>query len=1027
MRQILITCITCMLFACNQQLQTNQPTALSKEDIKTQNLISEHNEWSESDFQTPKNASKAQTWYHWVNGHISKEAVTKDLESMKEAGLGGFTLFNVGEGTPFGGMAFYSDEWWEAFIHTKKEAKRLGLEMGMMNGPGWSASGGPWNTPENAMQEVVWTEQQISNPSEFTGKLSIPEPALGLERDMKKDTLINLRYYMPREHTRGYYNDIAVLAFPTPKGEKAGKPYKIKRWWHKAGYSKMARYIKDKRTAPKEEVVNLEDIIDLTDKMDKDGNLDWTVPEGDWTILRVGYQPTGRSNHPAPEGGKGLEVDKMSAKAVDIHFQESVMKMVNAGETGEDKAISFVLIDSYEAGHQNWTKGFENEFKTISGYDIRKYLPAISGRVVGSIDETEKFLWDYRKTASDLINENYYKRFQTLAHKNGLSFAAEGYGNFGNTDDFASGKYIDIPANEFWAFDSNHHGGITKLSSSMAHIYSKKLVGAEAFTGKPQLIFETNPRDMKAQGDWFFCKGINQFWLHGYTQSPYEQAPGLGLGTYGSHFGRHNTWWKYASGWFEYLSRSQYMLQQGNPTSDILYYVGEDAPVDPELKEKLHPTIPDGYDYDFCNRDILEKVKVKEGKLVLPNGLEYAVLAVKKSEHISPEVLSVLEKLIKNGAVVVASKPVQVPSLNDVENKLAEVNKLTKQIWGEADGKSIKKNNYGKGTVYVDDAILSAFKGEQIAPDFAFEVMGEETYGETLFPGNGMEYIHRKTAQTDVYFVSNQHYKAKTVKAKFRVADKLPELWNAETGEVTTASEYQKLADGRIEVTLRLEEAGAVFVVFKDKLTAEKASNYKAPQTLEQLAFNTPWQVSFDGSGAPEKIVMPKLLDIAKHENEDVKHFSGTITYENQITVNALDNNAKAILDLGEVAVATEVFVNGKSAGILWKRPFKIDITKHLTAGANTIKVDVANLWVNRVIGDQKLPDDCEWTSNTGSTAKGLGLAKVPDWVKEGKESPTGRKAFVGWKWGHLDGKEPVPSGLIGPVSLDILQMVSAQ
>ncbi|MBE0653523.1 MAG: hypothetical protein IH594_06980 [Bacteroidales bacterium] len=991
-----------------------------KDQVKTKNLISSQNEWSEEVFKSPPNSAKTQVWYHWLNGHLTKEGITKDLEDMKSIGIGGFRVFNAAEGTPPGSAIYGSDVWWDMFIHTKKEAKRLDLEMCVMNGPGWSTSGGPWNTPDNAMQEVVWTEKQISGPTEFKAKLSIPKPALGIGRDMKQDTVINMRYYMPRDHVKGYYNDIALLAFPTPKGELTGKPYSINRWWEKAGYSKMARYIRDTQEAPKEEVVRLDEIIDLTGKLDKEGNLQWNVPEGNWTILRVGYQPTGRSNHPAPLGGKGLEVDKMSLQAVDHHWNESVMKMLMAGEEGREPTITSVTIDSYEAGHQNWTKGFENAFKKMNGYDIRYYLPAIAGKVVESTDVTEKFLWDFRKTVSDLIINNYYGRFQTLAHENNISFAAEGYGNFGNTDDFSTNKFIDVPATEFWAFLRNMHGGITKLSSSAAHTYGRKIVGAEAFTGAPEKIFETNPRDIKAQGDWFYSKGVNQFWLHGYTNSPFEQKPGLVLGSYGSHFNRHNTWWKYAKGWFDYMARCQYMLQEGNPFCDILYYVGEDAPVDPESKEELIPAIPCGYDYDFCNRDILESAKVKNGKIALPNGLEYAVLAVMKSEHMRPEVLKVLEKLIKEGAVVVAYRPTRVPGLDKADAARTELQNIAERIWGKCDGKTVLKNNYGKGAVYATESILDALADYTILPDFDFTLENEEQNGKTLFPGNGMEFIHRKTDQTDIFFVSNQHYQSKTLKARFRVTSKLPELWDASTGEIIIAPEYKKLEDGRMEVTLRLEEAGSVFVVFRKPLKEESSNNYKPAKELGRLIFETPWKVSFDGPGAPDPIVMEELMDISKHDNADVRYFSGTISYENQINMDELIEGANMILNLGEVNVAAEVFVNGESLGLLWKYPFTINIRDALKTGTNSIKVNVANLWINRVIGDQELPEDSEWTTNTGSTARGMGLARIPDWVLEGRESPTGRKAFVGWKWEHIRGEEPLPSGLTGPVSICI-------
>ena len=1011
MKQLSFLLTLIVIFACKQTVT---------EDSKVRNLITADNEWSVGDFKTPPDESKIQVWYHWMNGHVSKEAVTKEMESMKQIGIGGFTNFSVGEGTPVGGTPVFSEEWWEVFIHAKKEAKRLGLQMGVMNGPGWSTSGGPWNTPENAMQEVVWTKELVKGPAPFSAQLSIPEPVLGLERDMKKDTFINKRYYMPKSHTAGYYNDIAVLAFPSPEQELKGeKPYQITKWWGKSGHHKLKKpYVRDKRETPQSELVRLENIIDITDKLDNNGKLNWNVPEGNWTILRVGYQPTGRGNHPAPKFGKGLEVDKMSAKAVDIHWKESVMKMANAGGEGLKDIISLVLIDSYECGQQNWTRGFEKRFKKAMGYDIKDFLPAIAGYVVESTDKTENFLWDFRKVISDEMNENYYKRFQELAHQNGMSFAAEHYGNFGNTDDYDAGKYVDISANEFWAGQGNHHAGITKLSSSAAHTYGRKLVGSEAFTGNPNRIFETNPRDIKAQGDWMFAKGINMFWLHGFTHSPYKQKPGLGLGTYGSHFHPRNTWWSYADAWVEYLNRCQYMLQQGNPQNDILLFANEDASVDPKLLEKIRPIIPDGFDYDFCNKDILTKAKVENGKIVLPSGVEYGMLVIEDSEHIRPDILKIAANLVKQGAVLVASRPTRIPTLSNFDDEMKALKAQSDLLWGKADGKTITQNKLGKGMVYWGKPIEEVFKAHGVMPAFSYDVIGGGEYGETIFFGNGMEFIHRQTDQTDVYFVSNQHYKTKTIKAKFRVADKLPELWDAETGEISTAPEYRKLDDGRMEVTLRLEEAGSVFVVFRKALTADRANDFKPTETIEKLAFTAPWKVSFDGAGAPEPMVMPELIDIAKHEDKDVKHFSGTISYKNQINVEYLNEGTKMILDLGEVNVIAKLFLNGKLIGTLWKYPFSIDVTDALKKGNNDVRIDVANLWVNRIIGDQKLPEDCEWTTNTGSTAAGLGLAKVPDWVIEGKESPTGRKAFVGWKWEHFETMEPLPSGLVGPVNI---------
>lgn len=1011
-KYIILQIILFVFLGCKQQ-SFNQKNLLSNNRSVS--------EWTELDFKNPSKSAKTQVWYHWLNGNIDTTFVTKDLESMKEIGIGGFHLFNVAEGTPAGKVIFHSPLWWDAVIHTKKEAKRLDLEMGIMNTPGWSTSGGPWITPEKAMQEVVWTEKQFEGPLKFSGKLSIPKPGLGIERDMKRDTIVNQRYYMPRDHVKGYYNDIALLAFPTPQGEINSKPYRIKQWWNKAGYRKNKNGLtRDNRIAPESEIVKTESIINITDKLDSEGNLIWDIPQGNWTILRIGYQPTGRSNHPAPKGGKGLEVDRMSSEAVEIHWNEAVLKMLKAGGKDLKDVITSVTIDSYEAGHQNWTKGFEDKFKSQVGYDIINYLPAITGRVISSIDTTEDFLWDFRNTISNLITLNYYATFQKLAHKNGVSFAAEGYGNFGNTDDLSVAKYIDIPANEFWANKSNHHGGITKLSSSTAHIYGKKIVGAEAFTGSPLKIFETNPKDIKSQGDWFYAKGINQFWLHTFTHNPFYQKPGLLLGTYGSQFNRHNTWWKFAKGWFDYQAKTQYMLQQGNPKNDILYYVQEHEPVSPKLKEGLTPSIPSGYDYDFCNLDILKKTKIIDGKLLLPNGLEYSVLVFHNKKIVNIETLKVLKELISEGATVLANKPQKILGINNSKNYEEEFKTILSEVWGNQKVNKGYKKKIGKGLIYSEESILNVVKDINLLPDFEFVLDNKIEYGETLFPGNGIEFIHRNTENTDVYFVSNQHDKAKTIKAKFRVGDRIPELWNSDTGEITKSQEYKKTEDGRIEVTLRLEESGSIFVVFRNKLTQNAVNTYKKPVIEKQITFNKPWKVSFEGIAAPEEIKMQELIDISKHTNPKVASFSGTITYQNNINIEVLDTTKNFILNLGKVEVAAAVYVNEKLVGNLWKNPFNINIASYLKKGENKIQIDVANLWVNRLIADQKLPENGDYSSKNASTARGFGLQKIPDWVTQGKESPTSRKTFVGWKWDHLEDKELIPSGLIGPVFLYI-------
>ncbi|MBO5630546.1 MAG: hypothetical protein J5965_15895, partial [Aeriscardovia sp.] len=578
------------------------------------------------DFHSPSDEYKPMTYYHWQNGHISKEGVKADIESMKDVGLGGFYLFNTAEGMPPGPVKYMSDEWWDVLQYTSEEAHRSGLQMGIMNGAGWGVSGSPWVKPEDSMQEVAWTEKHVTGPSVFEGSLDEPVPCLGFERDMQRDPIKNRRYYVPRDQLVGHYHDIAILAFPTPKGEKAGKPYHIDGWWKKAGYSLMPSWTIDENAAPDEETIQLDDIIDLTDSVTADGYLSWEVPEGDWTILRIGHQPTGKGNHPSVEGGRGLEVDKLSSKALDRYWETSPARMLKAAPK-----ISKVLVDSYEAGYQNWTPGLEKEFERRMGYNPRRYLPAIAGRVITGTRDTERFLWDYRKVVSDLLIENFYNHFAALCHGTGTQFVIEPYGQFGNVDELSNGEAADILVGEFQAGERD--GAFTKstvkLSASLSHFYGKEIVGAESFTNS-KLIFTLHPGMLKTQGDHYFCQGMNQLWLHTYVHDPYDKIPGMTLGTYGGHFNRRNTWWKYSKPWFDYLARCQYMLRQGRSKNDILYFMGEDAPARPPRTNELKPNIPSGYDYDLCGGSkCLSLLKVSKDGITAPSGTVYKLLVVK--------------------------------------------------------------------------------------------------------------------------------------------------------------------------------------------------------------------------------------------------------------------------------------------------------------------------------------------------------------------------------------------------------------
>ena len=774
--------------------QCRHPTVAAEEDTQTQaaNLLPSFSvknkkaDELEQGFRNPSDAYKPHTFWHWMNGHVTRESITRDLEDMKRIGLGGFTLWNTHEGIPKGPVKYASEQWWELLEHTMNEAERLGLEMAIYNCAGWSSTGAAFVTPDKAMQEVAWTEAQVKGPGKVNLTLEIPKAALGIERDMKRDPIINRRYYMPREYVEGYFRDIAVFAVPSlPEGKK---PWRIKDWRNKAAFGKMAhRFKPDDRNAPADQVIRLDQILDISGFMNDKGELQWEAPAGNWTILRMGYQPTGRNNHPASYGGRGLEIDKMSSEAMDFFWKNHLDRVVDIAGDRIGKTSFAVNIDSYEVGHQNWNKDFAQAFEDAKGYDIRKLLPVVTGRVVENVEFTERVLWDYRKVVGDLITENYYGRMAQRAAQAGIRFSNEPYGSYGNTNDFVVAGKVDIPTCEWWAYDTKEVAGSAraKLAASAAHTYGRKMVDSEAFTGTPARIFESHPGGIKVQGDFYLAHGVNRFSFHTWVHDPYNVPPGLGLGTYGSRFDNRNTWWPFAKPWHEYLSRCFFLLRQGEFVGDVLYFVGEEAPLRSEglRKDKILPTLSDGYDYAFCNPEILSQLKWKDGRLTTEKGSSFRVLVLPESPWMSIDVLKTVEKLLKSGAIVSGPKPDSPPGrIGDADRK--QFDALASRIWGKCDGKAVTSNRCGKGTVYWGVPLDEVLKKHGIEPDFSYTLESPRDYGPTPYPGTGIEYIHRSTGADDMYFLSNQHQEEKVVTASFRVSGKQPEVWFPDSGKM---------------------------------------------------------------------------------------------------------------------------------------------------------------------------------------------------------------------------------------------------
>jgi hypothetical protein len=539
-----------------------------------------------SGFKNPPASAKARTWWHWIDGNISKEGITADLEAMKRVGIQEAQIFNVGQGYPEGKVTFLTVEWLECFKFAVTEAKRLGLELGFNNSAGWSSSGGPWVTPENGMQTIVYSETFVSGGKAISQKLEQPKSKFN------------------------YYKDIAVIAFPTPKGNQRIPQINLKSL---SGDSFLPHADPSDKIVDRASVVDKKKIINLTPMLSVDGKLKWTAPAGDWTILRFGHTPNGTENRPAGLGGRGLEVNKMSRAAIDAYWAGGIQPILDKVGPLVGETLTNCMIDSYEVGCNNWTTGFAEDFKKLRHYDGMIYLPALAGYYVESGEVTERFLWDFRKTVGDLIAENYYKYFSELCHKHGMKFTVEPYG--GPFEALKAGSTGDVVMGEFW-IGSTSYSESSKLAASISHLKGNSAVGAESFTSIGGYV--NHPATMKGIGDYIWTEGVNRFIFHTYVHQPWNRAPGLTFHQYGVEMSRLNTWWEQSYAYMNYLAHSQFLLQAGHSFADVLVFTGEASPNDAMLRADIKAL---GYDYDQIGPDQLFNLTAKNGRIYSRSGL----------------------------------------------------------------------------------------------------------------------------------------------------------------------------------------------------------------------------------------------------------------------------------------------------------------------------------------------------------------------------------------------------------------------
>lgn len=906
-------------------------------------------------FRSPPPAARPQVWWHWMNGNVTREGIVADLDAMAAVGIGGATIFDVGVGIPPGPVKFNTQEWIDTVAFAVAEAAKRRIEICLHNCSGYSTSGGPWIAPSNSMKVVSYSIVDVEGPRRFAEALPAP----------------------PNQH--GFYEDVAVLAWPVPAAERlpegaASKVTEVKRdnkeivyefeypadfraslwecrildaapaWmatieatlsaadadgkWREISretlYARCGSQIDenvrsfnfpeasarrwrlvvkavdcstgDFKFEPKplsrgvrisniankgwfvstaaatrpyaaapDQIVKSKDVLDLTARFNRaTGVLDWDVPAGAWRVMRIGYAANGMRCNPASEKGVGLECDKLAKAGVRAVFGNYVAKVCDrvgpslAGKV--EFGLNSMLVDSWEAGTQNWTQGFEREFARRRGYDIAPWLPTLAGVVVDGVDESERFLADFRDVISNLLAENFSDELARLCHERGLKLCIESYGGFPSTPELY-GRAEDITMCEFWIKpgssardmnDSNVRSVVARARTRPDR--GNRIIAAEAFTAWPTNDrWMIDPYTLKSTGDHMYALGVNRIVYHRYAHQPWAQgnlAPGMTMGPWGTHFERTNTWWFDQKGWIDYQTRCQALLQAG-------------------------------------------------------------------------------------------------------------------------------------------------------------EFVGEKTYGDEIW-------IHRRYADgTDGFFVVCDNTGARTVHMVLPATDRTPEIWDAETGEISLAPVWTASNEGT-SLSLELRPSGSAFVMFRPRPTPGAAAK-RAVHEVAADEVKGEWTVSFEASypDVPEPVKMTSLSSLSKHSNPEVRYFAGHATYRLKFADARLRNpGERAVLDLGVVKNLAAVTVNGREFPVLWRPPFRVDVTDAWKE-ENEIVVRVTTLWPNRLIGDELLQEDRAWQEN----GHGGSVAKIPDWVWKGEKSPTGRHTFTTWRhWRAEDKDKLCPAGLIGPV-----------
>lgn len=889
-------------------------------------------------FAVPPIPTRPGCFWAWLNGSITAEQITRDLEAMKQGGMRGGEIWDVAacadpdQRVP-AGPPFLGPESTRSIVHAIREADRLGLELGLVASSGWNA-GGSWIKPEHAGKGLYHATTTVTGPAKFHDALPLPELPKRCPRDEQGRPI--------------YLRDVAVLAVPNRKSNI---------------------------------IANASDVVDLTKMVGGDGKLRWDVPAGDWTILRFVCLNHGQQLIvPSPNSG-GPMIDFFDPRATEFHLRHIVTTILK--ELGRKSFVgtSFKTMefDSMELdGFTPWTATMAKEFDRHVGYSAIRYLPLLAGWKLADDKTQEQFLYDWRKFVSDQLIESHYATGRKVLQSYGLKLIAEAGGpgppiwDSNPVDGIKALGVVDIPRGEFWI----RHRGIflVKEIAAAAHVYDKRLVDAESFTTWRRWV--DGPLNHKELADRALCEGLNCFSLHTFASSPPEaELPGWAYHA-GTDINPSATWWPMAGAFMDYLARCSYMLRQGWFVADVCYYYGDQAPnffpplCNVEEKPLLDGLAPQN-DFDVCSSEvILQRMRVENGRIVLPDGTSYAALVLPEQDHIPLEVIRKTRALVADGATVIGhQRPIRAPGRRSSEQENQQVQQLVKALWGagQPGGPAVQVRSMGRGRFVIASNRTKALREIGVGPDFEIAGRSEPDLGP-------LDFVHRRTGDDEFYFIRNKTQAPQALTCRFRVAavanGQTPEFWWPDSGRRSVCRGWKAVAGGHTELPVELAPLGSVFVVFRkgggtgNDLDALARDTFPASETPAALTLDGPWQVEFpEGWGAPRTANFEKLQSWTESDHEGIRSFSGIATYRKSFELpGSLANKDRLFLELGDLAEIAEVTLNGERLGLAWLPPYRIEISGAVRAGVNRLEIRVANLWANRLNADSLLPESRRYT-----------------------------------------------------------------